>query len=174
MAGPKITPQKSRGTPGTNKGFWQAEVMKVTATAEDPYLVFIKIDRLGVGINDPVPADYVGSPPRVGDVLWCTFIENNQDTYLIFNTQHQAGDDMTDGVVRFGGQTEATGVTGYRRDNLYFRGLVHLRPDRYPVQPVPHRPFQHHQWWFYDYSHGDARHLTSGHVYKESMDSTDR
>lgn len=111
MAGPKITPQKSRGTPGTNKGFWHAEVMKVTATAEDPYLVFIKIDRLGVGINDPVPADYVGSPPRVGDVLWCTFIENNQDTYLIFNTQHQAGDDMTDGVVRFGGQTEATGVT---------------------------------------------------------------
>jgi len=111
MAGPKITPQKSRGTPGTKYGFWRAEVMKVTATAEDPYLVFIKIDRLGVGINDPVPADYVGSPPRVGDVLWCTFIENNQDTYLIFNTQHQAGDDMTDGVVRFGGQTEATGVT---------------------------------------------------------------
>lgn len=111
MVGQPITPQKSRGTPGTNKGFWQAEVMKVTATAEDPYLVFIKIDRLGVGINDPVPANYVGSPPRVGDVLWCTFIENNQDTYLIFNTQHQAKDDMTYGVVRFGGQTEATGVT---------------------------------------------------------------
>jgi hypothetical protein len=73
--------------------------------------VFIKIDHLGVGINDPVPAEYVGSPPRVGDVLWCTFLENNQDTYLIFNTQHQANDDMSSGVVRFGGQTEAIGVT---------------------------------------------------------------
>jgi len=111
MGGSKITPQKSYGTPGTKYGFWRAEVMKVTTAVNDPYRVFIKIDRLGVGINDPVPADYVGSPPRVGDVLWCTFIENNQDTYLIFNTQHQADDDMSGGVVRFGGQTEQYGVT---------------------------------------------------------------
>ena len=111
MVARPITPQKSRAKPGTNKGFWQAEVMKVTTAVNDPYQVFIKIERLGVGINDPVPADYVGSPPRVGDVLWCTFVENRHDDYLIFNTQHQAKDDMSAGVVRFGGQTEQFGVT---------------------------------------------------------------
>jgi len=106
-----ITPQKSHGRGGIKHGFWQAEVMKVTASANDPYKIFIKIDRLGVGVNDPVPADYVGSPPRVGDLLWATFVENNHDEYLIFNTQHQVSDDMSEGVVRFGGQTEQYGVT---------------------------------------------------------------
>ena len=111
MVTTKITPQKSRAIEGTNKGFWWAEVVRVFATDDDPYQVFIKIDRLGIGINDPVPADYIGSPPRVGDVLWCTFVENRHDDYLIFNTQHQAKDDMSMGVVRFGGQTEQYGTT---------------------------------------------------------------
>jgi hypothetical protein len=107
----RITPQKSHARPGANVGFWQAEVMKVTTSASDPHKVFIKSDRMGIGVNDPVPASYIGSPPRVGDVLWATFVENRHDDYLIFNTQHQVSDDITDGVVRFGGQIEQHGVT---------------------------------------------------------------
>ena len=98
-------------------GFYQGTVTEVVTAEIDPFGIRVDIPRLGHKNAGPFP--YVGPPPSLGDAVWVSFQESRPDELLVFNAGHQDGDDITEGVYRFGGQVEEWGVT------------VHIEPTAY-------------------------------------------
>jgi len=98
-------------------GFYQGTVTEVVTAEIDPFGIRVDVPRLGHKNTGPFP--YVGPPPALGDSVWVSFQEARPDELLVFNAGHQDGDDIGEGVYRFGGQVEQWGVT------------VHIEPTSY-------------------------------------------
>ena len=106
----------SRGAPAVS-GFYQAVVTQVITAEIDPFGIHVDVSRLGFRNQGPFP--YIGPPPAVGDAVWVSFQESRPDELLVFNSGHQDGDDISEGVYRFGGQVEEWGVTMHVEPTSY-------------------------------------------------------
>ena len=98
-------------------GFYQGTVTEVVTAEIDPFGIRVDVPRLGHKNTGPFP--YVGPPPALGDAVWVSFQESRPDELLVFNSGHQDGDDITEGVYRFGGQVEVWGVTMHVEPTSY-------------------------------------------------------